>query len=102
MGGGDSPANGTIVDTIEYITIASLGDAIDFGNLTDARSRISACSNSIRGVFACGRITDSPAAETNIIDYVEFATLGNATDFGDSTVTDHERSGCSDSHGGLS
>ena len=101
MGGGDSPANGTIVDTIEYITIASLGDAIDFGNLTDARSRVSACSNPIRGVFACGRITDSPAAETNIIDYVEFATLGNATDFGDSTVTDHERSGCSDSHGGL-
>ena len=102
IGGGDSPANATIVDTIEYITIASLGDALDFGNLTDARSRVGGCSNSIRGVFACGRITDSPAiADTNIIDYVTIASTGNATDFGDSLVANDERSGCSDSHGGL-
>ena len=101
MGGGDSPANGTIVDTIEYITIASLGDALDFGNLTDARSRLAGCSNSIRGVFACGRITDSPAADGNVIDYVTISSTGNATDFGDSLVTNDERSGCSDSHGGI-
>jgi len=101
MAGGDSPANTNIVDTIEYITIASLGDAIDFGNLTDARSRVSGCSNSIRGVFANGKITDSPATDTNIIDYVTIASTGNATDFGDSTVTREERSGCSDSHGGI-
>ena len=101
MAGGDSPANGTIVDTIEYITIASLGDALDFGNLTDARSRLAGCSNSIRGVFACGRITDSPAADGNVIDYVTISSTGNATDFGDSLVTNDERSGCSDSHGGI-
>jgi len=101
MAGGDSPAGGTLVDTIEYITIASLGDALDFGNLTDARSRLAGCSNSIRGVFACGRITDSPAADGNVIDYVTISSTGNATDFGDSLVTNDERSGCSDSHGGL-
>ena len=49
----------SLTDTIEYVTIASLGNAIDFGDLTNARSRVGGCSNSIRGVFACGRIGES-------------------------------------------
>ena len=82
IAGGDSPADASLTDTIEYVTIASLGNAIDFGNLTDARSRVGGCSNSIRGVFACGRIGESPTVNTDIIDYVTIATTGNATDFG--------------------
>ena len=37
-----------------------------------------------RGVFAVGRI-DSPS--TNVIEYLTISTLGNATDFGDRTVS---------------
>ena len=39
---------------IDYVTIASKGDAIDFGDLTQARFAPSACSSSTRGVFGGG------------------------------------------------
>ena len=38
---------------------------------------------------------------SNIIDYVEFATLGDAVDFGDLSVTRGQCSGFSNAHGGL-
>ena len=79
---GASPSS--VVDTIEYITIASAGDSIDFGNLSDARGEFDGCGSSTRGLFMGGE--DNPFANMNIIDYVEFATLGNALDFGDITV----------------
>ena len=54
-------------------------------------------SNLIRGVFAGGR---EPTI-VNTIEYVEFATLGNAIDFGDLTVARGNLVGVSDSHGGI-
>ena len=54
-------------------------------------------SSLIRGVFGGGR---EPTI-VNTIDYVEFATLGNATDFGDLTVARGNSVGVSDSHGGI-
>ena len=39
--------------------MASTGDAIDFGNLTQARQILTACSSSTRGLFAGG--TRTPA-----------------------------------------
>tara|TARA_A100001391_G_scaffold202448_1_gene192100 strand:- start:693 stop:1712 length:1020 start_codon:yes stop_codon:yes gene_type:complete len=101
VAGGDSPANSNIVNRIEYVTIATTGDAQDFGDLTRARSRVSGCSNKIRGVFMNGREVESPATYSNTIDYITFASTGNATDFGDATAATHERGGCSDVHGGL-
>ena len=82
---------------ISYITIASKGDAIDFGNLSAARAYFPGVSNLIRGVFAGGR---EPTI-VNTIEYVEFATLGNATDFGDLTVARGNLAGVSDAHGGI-
>ena len=66
------------VNTIEYITIASTGNATDFGDLTVARTSTSACSSSTRGLTFGGT---SPSR--NIIDYITIASTGNATDFGD-------------------
>ena len=79
---GASPSS--VVDTIEYITIASAGGSIDFGNLSDSRGELDGCGSSTRGLFIGGE--DTPFANMNIIDYVEFATLGDALDFGDITV----------------
>ena len=76
MGGTPSP------DTIDYITIDSTGDAIDFGNLTSGRAGILGFSSSTRGVGAGGRL-NNPTTSSNLIDYVEIATTGNAADFGD-------------------
>ena len=87
LGGGYKPAASptAVVDIIEYFTMASSGDTIDFGNLSDARGEVDACSSSTRGMWAGGE--DVPFADMNIIDYIEIATLGNALDFGDLSVT---------------
>ena len=74
------------LDDIDYTTIASLGNAVDFGNLTIARNGLSAVSSSTRGIIATGASNQgSPGAtnSTNVMEYVEISTLGNALDFGD-------------------
>ena len=87
-------------NAIQYITIASLGNAIDFGDLTQDRERFHGTSNSIRGVFNGGQ-RGSPATRVNTIDYVTIASLGNAVNFGNLTTTTAESGACSDAHGGL-
>ena len=80
---GGSPGR---LDDIDYITIASEGNAIDFGNLSVGRNGLSAVSSSTRGIIAGGATNQgSPGATnaTNSMDYVEISTLGNAADFGD-------------------
>jgi len=72
------------LDIIEYMTISTLGNSTDFGNLTLARNSLGACSNSLndRGVFAGGAVP----ARVNIIDYITISTTANADDFGDLTI----------------
>ena len=67
-------------DAIEYITIASEGDSIDFGNSTQARYYTACASSSTRSLTIGGYPSSSPV---NTIDYVQIMTLGNALDFGD-------------------
>ena len=71
----------TKYNILDYITIASTGDAVDFGDLTQARSNVGALSNPTRGVFTGGYTP----TQVNTIDYITIATLGNAQDFGDMT-----------------
>ena len=74
------------LDDIDYITLASEGNGIDFGNLTVARNGFGAVSSSTRGIFAGGASNQgSPGAtnSTNVMEYVEISTTGNALDFGD-------------------
>ena len=77
--GGNRPET----DTIDYVTIASEGNATDFGNLQSSKMGGGGCSSSTRG-FYCGGF-DNPA-DTNIIDYFEMNTLGDSLDFGDLTL----------------
>ena len=89
--GGPSPGGGA-GDTIEYVTIATTGNALDFGNLTVSRNYGGGTGNNTRGLVGGGY---GPTAK-NEIDYITFASIGNATDFGDlqSARVAHE-SGCS-------
>ena len=77
--------SGTIVNVISYITIPTPSNATDFGDLTIARSALSATSNGTndRGVFG-GGYNDS--SRFNTIDYITISTPSDATDFGDLTV----------------
>jgi len=70
---------------VDRVTIASTGNSILFGTLTQARGQSASFSNSTRAVQACGLMGPS-AADTNTIDYFTMATGGNAMDFGDATT----------------
>ena len=68
---------------IQYITIASTGNSIDFGDIIIAGGQSEGqggqgCSNGSRGILFGGGY---PAHD--IIQYVTISTPGNATDFGD-------------------
>ena len=89
-GRGDAPGY-NMINTIDYVEIATTGDAADFGDATVARAGMGACSSSTRGVFSGGY---TPTV-TNIIDYITIATLGNSVDFGDNTDARRGLGGCS-------
>ena len=55
-------------DTIDYVTISSAGNAIDFGNMTNTRRSYSAMADSTRGL-AAGGIYNSSGNKTNQIDF---------------------------------
>ena len=77
----NTPAS-TFFNTIDYVTIATTSNPIDFGDVTTASYRSGCCSSSTRGIIALGFVT--PAfGKVNTIDLVTIATLGNATNFGD-------------------
>ena len=69
------PSNSDIID---YVTMASGGNAQDFGNLTASGRCPGGASSSTRAIFA-------GVNSSNVISYVEINTLGNALDFGDLT-----------------
>ena len=72
----------TDVNIIEFVTIATEGNATDFGDRTQV-GRLPACaSNDTRCVMASAK---TGAGNQDTIDFVEFATTGNATNFGDLT-----------------
>ena len=90
-----------VSNTIDYITLSSEGNAVDFGDATFARAQIkTGAASQIRGCFAGG--TTDGSNTYNVIEYIQFSTKGNASDFGDLTVARRNGvAGLSDSHGGL-
>jgi hypothetical protein len=87
-------------NTIDYVSIASTGNATDFGDATLARQTSpSLMSSSTRAVFAAGYSDSVTYAIT--IDYVTIASTGNATDFGDLSVGRYNAAGCSNATRGI-
>ena len=74
--GGSPTTNG---NTVEYITIPTAGDAIDFADMTENRKYCSAFSSNTRGVVAGG---ENPSGKQDEIEYVTIATTGILSDFG--------------------
>ena len=80
FGGGTGPSQ---VNEINYITIGTLGNSVDFGDLSAAKYYLQGVSSSTRGVVA-GGYQDSPGfTSTNAIEFITIASTGDATDFGD-------------------
>jgi len=85
FGTGSNIINGTLLDTQDYITISTVGNATDFGDAHEPRLDYSAVSSSTRGLFVAGRSgsVGTTGTNTNSIEYITFATLDSAADFGD-------------------
>lgn len=76
-------AAGSPDDTLEYNTITSPGNAIDFGNLDRAKDDVTGnISNGTRGIFWGGNRNVFPWYGDNTIQYITTATLGNSQTFG--------------------
>ena len=79
--GGGAPTSPA--DTgIDFITIATTGNAQDFGTLDNNRGG-AGLSNATRGIFAGGYTPGLSSA----ISYITIASTGNTTNFGDLTRT---------------
>ena len=83
FGGGDQPSVSNVICYKEY---SSDGNFADFGDLSTGRQLLTSAGNATRGIFAGGRTGIGPTVPSNVIDAVSYASLGNATDFGDLTV----------------
>ena len=80
---------------IDYITIATTGNAVDFGDLTvGARTAGASCSNATRSLYSGGN-------SSNTIEFVTIATLGNSTNFGDMNNALNRLGSCASSTRGI-
>ena len=88
-GGGNSDAPTNAVVSQEYITVATTGNATNFGDSTEARNTQGGASNNTRGVIGGGSCCDNGGlgGKTNYIDYNTIQSTGSATDFGDLSVS---------------
>jgi hypothetical protein len=76
FGGGQ--VSGNARNVIDYITISSVGNATDFGDLAIARQGQGSCASSTRGIFAGGYSTTYEDA----IYYITISSTGNTSSFG--------------------
>lgn len=95
---GGTEAGSTRVNKIEYITITSLGDSTDFGDLLGVRNGGGAVSNGTgqRGVFSTWYDGNN---EINVIEYITINSAGNSTDFGDLTQARYSGAGVQNAAG---
>ena len=97
FGGYSDNAGGVRYNTIDYVTIASVGNATDFGDMSASFNSNGATASPTRAVQAGGY----DGSNRNQIEYVTIANTGNTTDFGDLTVARASLVGCSSETRGL-
>ena len=78
-GGMAAPARSA---SISFLTISTLGNTQDFGDLAAAQNANAGASSRTRGLSFGGSLA-SPVGRVNTIEFFTFASLGNAADFGD-------------------
>ena len=76
-GGGVNTSNAK-VNIVDFLTISTMGDSQDFGDMPDTNTGVpGSCSSRTRGLFGGGY------PYTNRICFFTFANTSNSTDFGD-------------------
>ena len=85
-----SPSTSFGVNVVDYVTIASIGNASDFGDMSNGASGGQCSSSPTRGVIMGGMAphnleNGASSLSTNVIQFLTIATTGNTQDFGDCT-----------------
>ena len=97
--GGYSGGPATKYNIIDFVTIASTGNGIDFGDLVATVGGVgTGVASPIRGVFFGGY---NPSGSFNTIQFITIATTGNTQDFGDCVTNVRTGSGASNATRGL-
>ena len=92
-GGGGTP---TRINTVDFLTISTMGNSQDFGDFPDTNSTTSGtCSSRTRGLFGGGY------PYTTRICFFTFASTGNSTDHGDLTQSRSNVNGLGDGIRGI-
>ena len=89
----------TYHNIIDFVTIATTGNAQDFGDLTTTLMAGSSCANSTRALYCGGYST--PGNPINNIEYVTIATKGNSIDFGNGTLARKDGASLADKTRGI-
>ena len=84
----------TITNVIDYVTIASPGNATDFGDLSSVRRYAAGANDFTRGLLAGGQTTGG--SYVNSIEYITIASPSNSLDFGDLSANSYYSSGTAD------
>ena len=95
MAGGKGPSYTNIID---YVEMHTLGDAIDFGDMSASCGYGGATNSPVRGIYAGG---EDVATIGNKINFVTIASKGNSLDFGDLIFKSRGLSGGGNSVRGL-
>ena len=94
-----APSN-TASSEVDFIAIATTGNATVFGDLTyDRLETFGAVASHTRGVFGAG--SDGADNFVNTLDYIEIMSTGDGIDFGDLQDSRGGAAGCSNGNGGL-
>ena len=87
-GGASGPSNNNL-NTLDFITIETLGDAQDFGDAIGNYIWTGCCSSHVRGLLMNGYNNQ------NAIQFLTFSSKGDTVDFGDTTDARHQGSAIS-------
>ena len=77
VGGNISTPSDVRQNGMDFFAFSTTGNAVDFGDLTEAGYAPTGMSNNTRGVIAQG------SGRGNVIDFITIASTGNAQDFGE-------------------
>ena len=69
-------------NVIDYITISTAGNAVNFGDLLDKTSYLGSVASRTRGVYVGG---SAEGTTQNVMQYVTISSTGDAINFGDLT-----------------
>jgi len=81
------------VNVIDYVTVQSEGNAVDFGDMRDTHYEGMGFSSQTRG-FVAGANSTPGTIGTGEIDYITISTLGNSAGFGDQFETSTWQRAC--------